>query len=63
MRSYNGGIPSATTTIRFAGCNSEVIFRNILFAPGLHHLRLAVSFRYPLLSSSSFFYIYIAIIS
>ena len=38
-------------------CNSEVIFKYILLISGSHHPRLAVTLKYILLSSSSFFHI------
>ena len=53
MRSFNGGTPSAFTSLRFKDCSSKVIFGKILLIPVFHHRRLAEMFGKILLSLSS----------
>ena len=53
MRSFNGGTPSAFTSLRFKDCSSKVIFGKLLLMPDSHHRRLAETFRKILLSLSS----------
>lgn len=47
--------PASNCAPPFEICNSEVIFRYNLLVPGFHHPRFSLSFRYNLLSSSTFF--------
>jgi hypothetical protein len=53
----NGGIPSVPKNDILSACDSKVIFRKILLAPGSHHPRLSLPFRIILLSSSLSFHI------
>ena len=49
---------SISSAILFGDCNSGVIFRYLLLAPGFHHLRFAMPFWYTLLSPSSLLSVY-----